>query len=321
MTRQTIKRFFLGLLLALLLASGLRAQVSQDVIISEKTTNVPLSAALRAEVEAALQKRDFKAAETLLVNEISKNPASPEAAQLLLFAAGIFFLDGDHLNAAIAYKKAEKIAPLDERSRFTLAMAYIRLQRQSWAAPELERLTREQPNNALYWYWLARIDYDANKYDQAVVKLNKAIALDPKMMRAYDNLGLCYDHLSNTAAALKSYRQAIDLSRAQTKPSPWPFINLAVLLVSKNEVEEAEKLLREALQYEANIAPAHYHLGQILEKQGKPAAAIAALQQAVALNPNYPEPYYTLSRIYQKQGEQEKARQALANFQRLKKPN
>jgi Flp pilus assembly protein TadD len=198
-------------------------------------------------------------------------------------------------------------------------MAYIRLQRQTWAAPELERLTKEHPNNALYWYWLGRVDYDANKYDQAVLKFNQAIALDPTMMRAYDNLGLCYDHLSNTEAARNSFRRAIELNRKQARPSPWPLVNLAVLLVSQNEMEEAEKLLREALQYDAKMASAYYNLGQILEKQGKATEAIMALHQAIEIDPNYPEPHYSLSRIYQKQGEKEKAQQALANFQRLKK--
>ncbi len=318
MKRMTIKHGICGLLLMFFTAALAFAQTSPDVTIAEKPTNLPLAPALRAEVEAALQKRDFKQAETLLVNEINKNPTTPAAAKLLTFAAGVFFLDGDFLNAAIAYKKAEKIAPLDERSRFTLAMAYVRLQRQTWAAPELERLTKEFSNNALYWYWLGRVEYDAQKYDQAVIKLNKAIALDPMMMRAYDNLGLCYDHLSNTDAAVKSYRRAIELNRAQAKPSPWPQLNLAVLLLSRNELSEAESLLREALRYDAAVPPVHYHLGQLLEKQGKSAEAIAALNQAILLDAKYPEPHYTLSRIYQKQGEKEKAQQALANFQRLK---
>jgi tetratricopeptide (TPR) repeat protein len=319
MKRTRAKPFLIGLLAFVLTTALAFAQAPQDVTIAEKTTNIPLAPAVRAEVEAALQKRDFKQAETLLVNEINKHPNAPDAAKLLTFAAGIFFLDGDFLNAAIAYKKAEKIAPLDERSRFTLAMAYIRLQRQTWAAPELERLVKEQPNNALYWYWLGRIDYDAQKYDQAVIKLNKAVALDPTMMRAYDNLGLCYDHLSNPEAALKSYRKAIALNRAQAKPSAWPHVNLAGLLLGKNELNEAKDLLLEALRYDPKLPQAYYHLGQVFEKQRKSSEAIDALQQAVTLDPNYAEPHYTLSRIYQKQGDKEKAQQALATFQQLKK--
>jgi tetratricopeptide (TPR) repeat protein len=139
------------------------------------------------------------------------------------------------------------------------------------------------------------------------------------MMRAYDNLGLCYDHLSNPEAALKSYRKAIALNRAQAKPSAWPHVNLAGLLLGKNELNEAKDLLLEALRYDPKLPQAYYHLGQVFEKQSKSSEAIDALQQAVTLDPNYAEPHYTLSRIYQKQGDKEKAQQALATFQQLKK--
>ncbi len=283
------------------------------------TSALPITTSQQIELEAALRQRAYKQAETLLVNEINKNLSAPAAAKLLVTVAGIFFLDNDFLNAAVAYKKAEKLAPLDQRSRFTLAMAYLKLNRPTWAAPELEKLAQENPTNALYLYWLARLDYDAQKYPEAVAKLNQVIALDPKMMRAYDNLGLCYEHLSQTEAAAKNYRQAIELNRTQAQPSPWPLVNFAILLIGSNELAEAENLLREALRYEEKLPQAHYQLGQACYKQNKLPDALAALTQATKLDANYADPHYTLSRIYQKLGDKEKAQQALATFQRLKR--
>lgn len=278
-----------------------------------------LDATQRIEFEAALRRQNYKQAETILMNEINKNPTTIAAGKMLVNVAGIFFLDNDFLNAAIAYKKAEKIAPLEERHRFTLAMAYLKLKRADWAAAELTKLVKENPYNPLFLYWLARIDYDEKKYPEAIAKLNRVIDLDPKMMRAYDNLGLCYEHLSDTENALKNYRKAIDLNRVVASPSPWPPTNLAVMLIGKNELSEAESLLREAMKYDENIPQVHYNLGQIFDKQNKPAAAIAALQKAVALDAHYAEPHYTLSRVYQRQGDKDNAQKSLAAFQRLKK--
>lgn len=317
--KRSVTKIYLLLISLLILAAVTVAQVKPEVSISEYTTNIPLPEKLRVEVEAAVKKRDFKQAETLLVNEINQQKNSAEAAKLLVFTAGIFFLDGDWLNTAICYKKAEKISPLDPHSRFTLAMAYLKLNQSGWAIPELKKLAQEQPENALYIYWLGRIDYDAQKYDQAVIKLRKAVELDPKMMRAYDNLGLTYEHLSDNEAAIKSYRTAIELNRKQANPSPWPNLNLAILLMGKNELSEAEILLREALRYDAKLPQIHYNLGQILEKQNKPIEAKEALLQAITLDQNYAEPHYTLSRIYQKQGEKIKAKEELELFQKLKK--
>jgi hypothetical protein len=52
----------------------------------------------------------------------------------------VFFLDGKYLNVAIALKKAEKVSPLDDQSRFQLAMSYVILNHAGWARPELREV-------------------------------------------------------------------------------------------------------------------------------------------------------------------------------------
>ncbi len=281
--------------------------------------DLPLDPARRLEFEKALRERDYKRAETILVEEAERDPKTPRAAKLLTIAGGIFFLDGQFLNAAIALKKADTIAPLDERNRFTMAMSYIKLNQRDWAKPELEKLSSLDAKNALYQYWLARLDYDAQQYNSAINRLKKTIDLDPQMMRAYDNLGLCYDYLGRYEEAIASYNRAVELNRMLTPPSPWPHVNLAISLMAINKPAEAENHLREAVAYDAQLPQAHYQLGQALEKQGKYSEAIQLLRRAAALDPNYPDPHYTLGRIYQRQGESEEAKKSIELFQQLKK--
>jgi tetratricopeptide (TPR) repeat protein len=321
--RKIISRIFILLLLPLPGAGFAAAQspagpqesFSPNPILMT-IRSVALDPARRHELEQAVNNRDYKLAETILAQEIKRNPPS---SQLLTLLAGIFFLDADYLNCAIAYKKAEAIAPLDERSRFTLAMAYVRLNRRDWARPELEKLTAAHPDTALYLYWLARLDYDAQQYKPAIVKLRKVIELDPKMMRAYDSLGLCYDYLGQYDEAEKNYRKAIELNRQLPQPSPWPNLNLAIVLIGRNNLDEAEELLREAIRYDTRLPQSHYQLGQVLEKQEKYAEAIQSLKQAATFDTTYPEPHYSLGRIYQRMGEKAKANESMELFQQLKK--
>ena len=63
------------------------------------------SDALRQELENALNGHNYKQAEPILVREAESHPKSTRTAKLLVTAAGIFFLDGQYLNAAIAWKK------------------------------------------------------------------------------------------------------------------------------------------------------------------------------------------------------------------------
>jgi len=282
-------------------------------------TDLQLGTVQLRELETALNRHDYKRAETILVDEAERDSKSIRASKLLVTAAGIFFLDSQYLNAAIAWKKAEAIAPLDDRSRFTLAMAFVKLNRRDWARPELETLAAAQPRNPLYLYWLGRLDYDARNYESAIDRLQKAIELDPKMMRAYDNLGLCYDYLGKFDEAVKSYNRAVELNRLQPKPSPWPHLDLAVSLISLNRLSEAEKNLREAVGYDPRLPQAHYQLGRVLEMQGHYEAAVQSLGKAATLDPAYPEPHYLLGRIYHRLGNEPLSKAEINRFQELKR--
>jgi Flp pilus assembly protein TadD len=86
----------------------------------------------RALIAQALAGGAYEQAQAMLVEEATRNPRSPELLRLL---GGVFFVRREFLGSAIAFKKAEALAPLDERSRFTLAMSYVVLGRRDWARP------------------------------------------------------------------------------------------------------------------------------------------------------------------------------------------
>jgi tetratricopeptide (TPR) repeat protein len=296
---------------------------SQDIPapgVPNDISNLPLTPAQRLEFEDALGRHDLRRAETILVEESNRNPKSPDAARLLEIAGGLFFLDKQYLDAAIAWKRAEAITSLAPRCRFTLAMAYIKLGRSDWARTELERLVATQPPSPLYLYWLARLDYDAQRYTSAIGRLQKVIELDSSMMRAYDLLGLCHDYIGQFDEAIKNYARAVELNRLEGKPSPWPLIDMSISLAAVNRLAEAEKNLREALSYDARLPQAHYQLGRVLEMQQQDPAAIQALNEAAALDSSYAEPHYLLGRVYQRLGKEQLARTEIEEFKRLSKP-
>ncbi len=290
----------------------------QDVPPPPSLGTVPesLEPSRRASLERAIKARDYQNAEKLLVEEIERNPKSP---QLLTLLGSIFFLDGEFLNSAIAIKKAEALGPLDESSRFTLAMAYVVLKRRDWARPELSKLVEANQRNPLYVYWLARLDFDDQQFSPAVEKLLKVLELDPGFMKAYDNLGLCYEALGKHEEAIHSYEVAVRLNREKGSGSPWPTLNLGTLLLKLGRIDEAESYLRESLSYNATFAQARYQLGVLLEKQKKYPEAIQELSQAATSDPSSPEPHYALARIYRQLGDSKSAEVALSRFRKLKK--
>jgi tetratricopeptide (TPR) repeat protein len=287
-----------------------------DVVVDGTASPPGIDPALRASIDAALLGHDYPRAESLLQEVVQAQPRSAEALRLL---GGVFFLEGQPLNSAVAFKKAEALAPLDERSRFTLVMSYVALGRRDWARPELEALIESSPRNPLYHYWTARLDYDDGQFEPAVERLLRVVSLDPGFMRAWDNLGLNYDALGRFDDAVQSYEEALRLNRASERPSPWPALNLGLLLVKLERLDEAEARFRESVAADPGFPQAHYQLGLVLDKIGRSEEAIPELEEAAGLDAGYAEPHFALARLYRRAGDKDRARQALERFQEIKK--
>lgn len=286
-----------------------QAPLDEPLPLASAPGPLDLTPAEKAQLQQAMNSRDYVAAEKILLSEIQSDSHSARAGRLLAFAGVVYFFNHDYLNAAVAWKKSEAIAPLDPNLEFSLAMAYVRMARPEWARPVLESLATRNSTDARYPYWLGRIDYDAREYSNAIRYFQQAIQLDPKMARAYDNLGLCYYHQNQNALAVQSYSKAIELDRAASAPSPWPYLNLAVTLQLLNRPNEAEANLRKAIQIDPSLAPAHFQLGVVLESTNRAEAAIQELREAAQLDATYAEPHIAMARIYHKLGQEDQARQ------------
>ncbi|MCC7156905.1 MAG: tetratricopeptide repeat protein [Bryobacterales bacterium] len=276
----------------------------------------PLVAGQREQIRAALERRDYKLAAALLAKQMETSPGS---AGLLTLAGRVYLLDKDPLNAAIAFKKSEQYAPLPAQDRFSLALALAGIRRGDLAREQFNELATADPGNLAYQYWLGRLDYDDQLYDSAVSRLRKVTAAKPEFARGWDNLALSLEGTGHLEEALQCYEKAVTLNRALPRPSPWPPLNQGTLLTKSGRLEEADKALREAVQYGPKLAAAHYRLGTNLQRQARKDEAIAELRLATGLAPNDPRPYYALGQIYTSQGNKQAAEEAYARFRVLKK--
>ena len=269
------------------------------------------------QLQLAVSEHDYITAEKLLLPEIERDPHSARAARLLAYAGSVYFGNKDYMNAAIAWKKSEAIAPLEASLRFSLAMAYVHMAHPDWARPVLELLAAENDKDALYPYWLGRIDYDGHQYNEAIRHFQHAIQLDPQMARAYDNLGLCYFYQNQNDLAVTNYEKAIQLDRLSEHPSPWPYLNIAIAQQFLNQLPDAEKNLREAIRLDPAFAKAHFQLGTVLEDLERPEQALKELHEAARLDPVYPEPHMAMARVLHKLGQEAPAREEVQTYLRL----
>jgi tetratricopeptide (TPR) repeat protein len=118
--------------------------------------------------------------------------------------------------------------------------------------------------------------------------------------------------------ALGAFEKAASLNREQAHPSPWPPHDLGYLLLRMDKSRDAEPALRESLHYDPKLAQAHYHLGRILEKEGRETEAIDEYVAAVSGDTQASDACYSLAMLYGKLHRDVEANAMFAEFKRRK---
>src|ERR1041385_5371567 len=140
------KRFLIAILsmYSSILAMAQTTAPSQEDLsvgsVPQGLSGLQLDSTRQAALEDAIKQKDYKRAETILVEETEHDPKSIRTAKLLEIAGGLFFLDGQYLNSAIAWKKAESIAPLRAPVKYAMTRQYIRVVGQNGRRRKLKRI-------------------------------------------------------------------------------------------------------------------------------------------------------------------------------------
>jgi tetratricopeptide (TPR) repeat protein len=153
--------------------------------------------------------------------------------------------------------------------------------------------------------------------EDAAKHSSKAIELDPSMVGAYENLGRAQENLGLVDEARKTYEAGALHNRKNTVHWEWSPLDLGVIVLKAGELDEAEKLFREALQYNPRFGWAHYYMGQLFQKRGKEAEAMLEYKAAVIDEPRLRHAWLALGRQFTRQGNKADADKALQMFKRL----
>ena len=248
--------------------------------------------------------------------------------------------------AVDAAGRAEKLAVKDPAAQQALAMVFVEAGRAYRAAKDpakavdaYQRAFRVNPDQRDAYLELAGLFLDHRTPKPAVAILESAIARLPREAEFYRLLGLAHYHTGETQKAIAAFLNAVDLDpdaevgyasfetllgeagtqlpeivkRLQAfrtrKPSGpvGHFLLARALSITDAPVSEIEPLLRAAVAANAAFWPAHYELGQLLEKQGKQQDALNELSTAEKLKPDYAPVHFSLARLYAAAGDRVKA--------------
>ena len=148
--------------------------------------------------------------------------------------------------------------------------------------------------------------YQARKFDEAVVRLKRAVESDPSDVASRYHLGLALVELKQYAEAESQLKQAAEL-RAEAGPRKDQILaGVAQAYMGQGRLEEAERTIREALEARPDSAEANLALGKLHLHRKNYAEAAKALDKAIELNPKDPYAHYYAGIAYSNIGRQDR---------------
>ena len=165
-------------------------------------------------------------------------------------------------------------------------------------------ITQQFPEHQLGWKVLGAVLKGTGRVSEALVAIQKSVALAPEDAEAHSNLGITLRDLGRLEEAEASLRQALalkpDLAEAHS--------NLGNTLQELGRLKDAEASHRKAIALKPDYADAHSNLGGTLLKQtGRVSEALVAFQKSVALAPEDAKAHSNLGITLQELGKLEDA--------------
>ncbi|MEY2414326.1 MAG: hypothetical protein QOD84_2932 [Acidobacteriaceae bacterium] len=288
-------------------------QGGEDASHSQRRDNGSADSLLR-QAKSFLQSGDLSSAELAARKYLQTHANSIDAHFLL---GNILFRET---------KPKESLAEYTEGARFhapgtfdlkVVALDYVLLGDYADADKWFSKSLQENPKDSQAWYYLGRTKYNESRLDEAVGAFRQCLNLEPKNVKAEDNLGLSYEGLGRTEEAATAYRTAIAWQTQSLDKTAGPFIDLGALLLKQNLAEEALPYLQQAVEVSPKDARAYEYLGKAYSDLNQMDEAQKQLERAVTIAPQSARLHFILGQIYRKEGLTQKAKIELERASQL----
>ncbi|MBF0399062.1 MAG: tetratricopeptide repeat protein, partial [Desulfobacterales bacterium] len=223
------------------------------------------------------------------------------------YITGIVYEELKKPKLAITYfKKVRPGTRFYENAATFLALTYKEEGKLTYAISLLKSAiseSRGKPNLNLFIY-LSLIYIDTESYNEAEKILKEGLKFDPNHIDINFQLGVIYDKAGKKEKCIEQMKKVIQLD--PKNPDALNYLGYTYADLGEN-LYEAEKLIKAALQYKPDDAYITDSLGWVYFKQGNMKAALKNLEKAVSLAPDDPTLLEHLGDVYFKMGNKDKA--------------
>jgi len=167
------------------------------------------------------------------------------------------------------------------------------------AAALYRQVLERNPNDADNHFNLSLALARLNDREGEVRELHIALALDPRMTRAYNRLGLCEEQQGHFDQAARDFQTVLQYDPGSTDAK----VNLATAYGKEGQFAQAEALLRDVLGEHPDSLAAQLNLGLVLSSEKRWQEALVPLEAAAQLELKNPQPLTLIGIVYGKMGE------------------
>lgn len=212
----------------------------------------------------------------------------------------------EHANKAVA------LSPKSVEAYRSLGEADLELHDNEGAYQAWLKGHELDPKDARIDYYLGRLFFEAEFWNEAAAWLKKTLELQPHDFAAMTYLGMAADRLNFPDTAMQLFRAAVEESKQQGKPYSWAYLAEAKHLHEQGKDQQALALLEEA----ERLCPEPHALaeeGQLLATTA-PERAENLLRRALSMDNAIPEAHYRLALLLRSKGNSKEADEQFQEF-------
>lgn len=168
----------------------------------------------------------------------------------------------------------------------------------------LENVIENIPDKPEPMLYLGSFYEEKEEFNKAEKVFKKALIIDPKNIELHFRLGVVYDKLDKKEAAIESMKTVINLDPHNANALNYVGYIYAELGIN---LDEAERLIKEALKYSPDDGYITDSLGWVYYKKGLYKDALKLLKKAADLVPDDPTIFEHLGDAYLKMNDKKKA--------------
>ena len=252
----------------ILIKLGLRSQNEFEVII-----NV---------IQLYIDPKKYDEALVVIQDMLKGLPENPDLNHL----AGIAYYGvKKNERAMVHFKKVTPASRFYQDAVVHVAFIYQEDGKNEAAVEFLKTAIENDPDNPDFKYYLGTFYEEIDDFETAEQYIRQAIEIEPDNPRYYFRLGVVYDKDNRKQASMDTMRKVIELDPKHANAMNYLGYTYADL---GQNLDEAERLIKEALKYKPNDGYITDSLGWVYYKKGQFDKAIKYLKRAVELVPNDP---------------------------------